>query len=57
VSERRDIADEGGDPACWLDSVCPECGAFVDDSERDHHVCRHTEPTVSHPPTGSRSDG
>lgn len=20
--------DEGGDAACWLDRVCPECGAF-----------------------------
>lgn len=19
----------GGDPACWLEQVCPECGAFV----------------------------
>ncbi len=19
---------EGGDPVCWLDRVCPECGAF-----------------------------
>ncbi|WP_195910961.1 hypothetical protein [Streptomyces kaniharaensis] len=18
--------DEGGEPACWLDQVCPECG-------------------------------
>jgi hypothetical protein len=21
---------EGGDPACWLGQVCPECGAFTD---------------------------
>jgi len=20
----------GGDPACWLANVCPECGAFND---------------------------
>ncbi|WP_166791528.1 hypothetical protein [Cryobacterium sp. Hh38] len=19
----------GGDPACWLEQVCPDCGAFV----------------------------
>jgi hypothetical protein len=19
---------EGGDPVCWLDRVCPQCGAF-----------------------------
>ncbi len=23
--------DQGGDPACWLAYVCPECGAYVDD--------------------------
>ncbi|MFH8404127.1 DUF309 domain-containing protein [Streptomyces sp. NPDC018019] len=22
--------DEGGDPACWLDRVCPECGRIPD---------------------------
>ncbi len=21
-------ADEGGDGACWLEQVCPECGAI-----------------------------
>ena len=21
----------GGDPACWLNRVCPECGLFLDD--------------------------
>jgi hypothetical protein len=21
---------EGGDPACWLDRVCPECGRIAD---------------------------
>ena len=21
----------GGDPACWLDRVCPECSSFVDE--------------------------
>ncbi|MCF2526515.1 hypothetical protein [Yinghuangia soli] len=20
--------DHGGDPVCWLDRVCPECGKF-----------------------------
>lgn len=23
--------DEGGDPACWADRLCPECGAVRDD--------------------------
>ena len=23
--------DIGGDPVCWLTSVCPECGRFVED--------------------------
>jgi endogenous inhibitor of DNA gyrase (YacG/DUF329 family) len=22
-------ADQGGDEACWLHMVCPECGRFV----------------------------
>jgi rubrerythrin len=26
----RPPADEGGDPACWLGRVCPECGAFTE---------------------------
>jgi hypothetical protein len=32
-----DDRDLGGDPACWLDRVCPECGGFVDDAET--HDC------------------
>ncbi|HEX3590480.1 MAG TPA: hypothetical protein VHV74_12690 [Pseudonocardiaceae bacterium] len=26
--ERR--VEEGGDPACWLGRVCPECGRLTD---------------------------
>jgi hypothetical protein len=26
---------EGGDPACWVDRVCPECGAIV--GGNNHH--------------------
>jgi hypothetical protein len=26
-----------GDPVCWLDRVCMECGAFMDDPEA--HEC------------------
>jgi len=29
--------DLGGDPACWLNRVCPECGLFVED--RRAQVC------------------
>jgi len=25
--------DEGGDPACWLNRVCPECGRFSEDGQ------------------------
>ncbi|HEX5405168.1 MAG TPA: hypothetical protein VFX16_23045 [Pseudonocardiaceae bacterium] len=28
--EQHRTSDEGGDPACWLGQVCPECGAFTD---------------------------
>ena len=28
-----DGTDLGGDPVCWLDRVCPECGLFLDDTE------------------------
>jgi len=30
-AERPDDVAEGGDPACWLGEVCPECGAFAGD--------------------------
>lgn len=31
-------ADDGGDPACWLEHVCERCGAFVDADAP--HTCR-----------------
>lgn len=27
---RLPAVSEGGDPACWLDRVCPECGRIAD---------------------------
>ncbi|WP_158230493.1 hypothetical protein [Pseudofrankia asymbiotica] len=35
-SEDDDQSPEGGDPACWLARVCPECGLFAE----------HDPPTV-----------
>ena len=26
------IRDEGGDPVCWLEKVCPTCGLFIGDT-------------------------
>jgi hypothetical protein len=26
-----DASEDGGDPACWLARVCPECGLFAED--------------------------
>ncbi|KWT61765.1 hypothetical protein ADL21_11880 [Streptomyces albus subsp. albus] len=38
--------DEGGDPACWLDQVCQECGRISD---------RPGEPGCEHCGTGAES--
>ncbi|HVV08954.1 hypothetical protein [Amycolatopsis sp.] len=27
---------EGGDPVCWLNRVCPECGRFREDEDATH---------------------
>ena len=27
------VHDEGGDAACWLDSVCDRCGSLIDKAE------------------------
>ena len=35
------MTDEGGDPACWLDQVCDECGAFIE-AGVDHECRRST---------------
>ncbi|WP_431772390.1 hypothetical protein [Streptomyces cucumeris] len=32
---RAPTEPEGGDPACWLDRVCPACGAFQDTVPHD----------------------
>jgi hypothetical protein len=30
-----DERDLGGDPVCWLNRVCPECGRFAWDEDLD----------------------
>jgi uncharacterized protein YeaO (DUF488 family) len=34
-----DVDDEVGDPVCWLNRVCPECGRFAEDPTSD--TCRY----------------
>ena len=29
-----DEPEQGGDPACWLDRVCAECGRLVEAGDR-----------------------
>ena len=31
LRESSGVADEGGDPACWANRVCPACGRLADD--------------------------
>lgn len=38
---------EGGEAACWLDRVCPDCGAFLDDD--GPHRCDAQQATSSRP--------
>lgn len=33
--------DQGGDPACWMSRVCPECGGFIEDDTTPHHCPHH----------------
>lgn len=32
-----------GDPACWLDRVCLECGRFIDDDHVEDETCPHCD--------------
>ncbi|WP_019877910.1 hypothetical protein [Sporichthya polymorpha] len=43
------MSETGGDPVCWLNRVCPECGALRDvDGDGEPvtpcHRCGSTEP-------------
>lgn len=33
--------EKGGDPACWLDRVCPECGRFAEGPGTVCEQCGH----------------
>ncbi|MDQ2726633.1 MAG: hypothetical protein M3Y91_01925 [Actinomycetota bacterium] len=37
--------DEGGDPVCWADRVCPQCGTFAD--RRPPTVCPRCEAPIT----------
>lgn len=45
--------DEGGDPACWLGRVCPECGLFADEPPPTTCVRCGTELPAVQPETES----
>jgi rubrerythrin len=42
------VADNGGDPACWADRVCDECGLLDERAERDGR-CPHCGATDEPP--------
>jgi hypothetical protein len=37
--------DLGGDPVCWLDRVCPQCGAMPAPDEGDGERCWRCDAT------------
>ncbi len=39
--------EEGGDPACWLDRVCPECGQFQEEGVAHSCPTRPSDTSVS----------
>ena len=38
---------EGGDPACWLDRVCPECGTFLEEGVDHSCAVRQSDASAS----------
>ncbi|MGV9745255.1 hypothetical protein ACWDTG_10090 [Rhodococcus zopfii] len=46
--------DTGGDPVCWLDRVCPECGLFLEDADEPCPRCGRTGDTGLTDPLPSR---
>lgn len=58
MSDGHDYTD-GGDPVCWLNRVCDECGAFREDTGSP--VCARcgtafpdAENTAAHSDSGAR---
>jgi hypothetical protein len=45
TDDRPEPVEEGGDPACWLDRVCEECGAFLEGDAADHRCGGSTAST------------
>ena len=41
---RRDVKDEGSDPACWTHLLCPKCGTVLDREGAAHSCCSDISP-------------
>jgi hypothetical protein len=41
--DEHESSDEGGDPACWVQLVCPACGAII---EPEHHCVKDEGASV-----------
>lgn len=46
--------DTGGDPVCWLDRVCPECGLFLEDPDEACPRCGGADGPAATDPTDPR---
>ncbi|MFD8785487.1 hypothetical protein [Kitasatospora sp. NPDC059599] len=46
--------DEGGESACWLERVCPECGRLRERSGPE--PCENCGATGDDPPCGATGD-
>ena len=44
------MSEQGGDPACWADRVCEQCGRLI---EHEPHVCGLRSPIVVTGPPGA----
>ncbi|GLY42822.1 hypothetical protein Amsp01_088450 [Amycolatopsis sp. NBRC 101858] len=46
MTSEEESGRRGGDSACWLSHVCPDCGRFVDGgpAEAEAHCAESVEP-------------